>query len=78
MDPPAPVTITTFDLIFLVNTGVLIFPDFWNENIVKGMHGYDGKHQDMKAFYLLNENGKKEDLKVEELHKILNGIRKRR
>ena len=66
------------DLIFLVNTGVLIFPDFWNENIVKGMHGYDGKHQDMKAFYLLNENGKKEDLKVEELHKILNGIRKRR
>ncbi len=42
------------------------------------MHGYDGKHQDMKAFYLLNENGKKEDLKVEELHKILNGIRKRR
>ena len=65
------------DLIFLVNTGVLIFPDFWNDEPVKGMHGYDGQHKDMKAFYLLNKNGKKEDLKVEELHEVLNGIRQR-
>tara|TARA_Y100000310_G_C20655354_1_gene801700 strand:+ start:403 stop:1287 length:885 start_codon:yes stop_codon:yes gene_type:complete len=64
------------DLIFLVNTGVLIFPDFWNEKIVRGMHGYDGQHKDMKAFYLLNKNGSREDLKVEELHEVLNEIRK--
>ena len=37
----------------------LIYPDFWNENIVKGMHGYDGQHEDMKAFYLLDINGSK-------------------
>jgi hypothetical protein len=66
------------DLIFLVNTGVLIFPDFWNDKPVKGMHGYDGKHKDMKAFYLLNKKGLKEDMKVEELHGVLNGIRQRR
>ena len=64
------------DLIFLVNTGVLIFPDFWNGKPVRGMHGYDGQHKDMKAFYLLNKKGKKEDLKVEKLHEILNEIRK--
>ena len=57
---------------------MLIFPDFWNDKIVKGMHGYDGKHPDMKAFYLLNQNGNREDLKVEELYEILNEIRSRR
>ena len=61
-------------LIFLVNTGILIFPNFWNKKLVKAMHGYDGKHEDMKAFYLLNRSGEKKNLKVEELHEILNGI----
>ncbi|MEN9625932.1 MAG: hypothetical protein RL557_260, partial [archaeon] len=36
-------------LIFLANTGVLLFPNFWNKKVVKAMHGYDGKHPDMKA-----------------------------
>lgn len=66
------------DLIFLVNTGVLIFPNFWNNKPVKGMHGYDGKHKDMKAFYLLNKTGEKKNLKAEELHQILNEIRRRK
>ena len=42
------------------------------------MHGYDGKHKDMKAFYLVNNTGEKKNLKAEELHQILNEIRKRR
>jgi hypothetical protein len=66
------------DLIFLANTGVLIFPNFWNEKPVKGMHGYDGKDKEMKAFYLLNQEGENKNLKAEELHKILNEIRKRK
>ncbi|MEK6914113.1 MAG: alkaline phosphatase family protein [Nanoarchaeota archaeon] len=66
------------DLIFLVDTGILIFPNFWNDKPVKGMHGYDGKNKDMKAFYLLNKTGLKKNLKTEELHQILNEIRKRK
>lgn len=66
------------NLIFLANTGVLIYPDFWNEKIVKGMHGYDGQHPEMKAFYLLDMNGSKVNLKARELHEILNGIRQSR
>ena len=27
--------------------------EFWNKKKVKAMHGYDGKHPEMKAFYLL-------------------------
>ena len=65
------------DLIFLANTGVLIFPDFWNDKPVKGMHGYDGQHTEMKAFYLLDMDGSKVNLKAKELHEILNGIRAR-
>jgi hypothetical protein len=45
---------------------------------VKGMHGYDGKDKEMKAFYLLNQEGENKNLKAEELHKILNEIRKRK
>lgn len=57
-------------LIFLANTGILIYPNFWDKKPSKAMHGYDGKHEEMKAFYLLNEKGKKKDLKAEELHEI--------
>lgn len=59
------------DLIFLANTGVLIFPNFWNANPVKAMHGYDGQDKEMKAFYLLNKKGTRKDLRVEELHEVL-------
>lgn len=60
------------ELIFLANTGILILPNFWQgDKKVKAMHGYDGKHKDMKAFYIVRKTGNKRDLKAEELHKIL-------
>ncbi|MEN9625969.1 MAG: hypothetical protein RL557_297, partial [archaeon] len=58
-------------LIFLADTGILIFPNFWNKKPVKAMHGYDGKHPDMKAFYLLKKEGKKKNLHAKELHNEL-------
>lgn len=58
-------------LIFLANAGVLIFPNFWNEKLVKAMHGYDGKDKDMKAFYIIKKNGGRKDLMAEELHEEL-------
>lgn len=59
------------DLIFLVNPGVLISPNYWyGKKIVKGMHGYDGKHKEMNGIYILKKKGKKENLKVRELHEI--------
>jgi hypothetical protein len=60
------------ELIFLTKTGTLILPNFWQgRDKVKAMHGYDGKHKDMKAFYILNKKGKKKNLRAEDLHKIL-------
>ena len=59
------------ELIFLAKTGVLIYPNFWNKTVVKGMHGYDGKHPDMKAFYILKKKGKKKNVSAEELHRVL-------
>ncbi len=76
------------DLIFLANKGVLILPNYWQGNRkVKAMHGYDGKSEDMSAFYIIKSKaddkgkeedkggadkneGKRKDLKAEELHKI--------
>jgi len=61
------------DLIFMANTGVLIYPNFWDGmHPSKAMHGYDGKHKDMKAFYVISKKGKKKNLKVKDLHKVLN------
>jgi hypothetical protein len=60
------------DLIFLVNTGVLIYPNFWDkEGPSKAMHGYDGKHNEMKAIYILKQKGKRKDLKVKQLHRLI-------
>jgi hypothetical protein len=59
------------DFIFLANTGVLIFPNYWQgEASAKAMHGYDGKDKDMKAVYIINKEGNKKNMKVEELNKI--------
>lgn len=59
-------------LIFLATPGVLISPNYWyGKEIIKGMHGYDGKHKDMKAFYLIKKKGKKKNLKIEELNKLV-------
>lgn len=60
------------DFIFLANPGVLIFPNFWDsKEPSKAMHGYDGKHKDMKGIYILNKAGREKNLKVEHLHNIL-------
>ena len=58
-------------LIFMAKTGALIFPNFWEKKPSKAMHGYDGKHKDMKAFYIIRELGYKKDLKVNELYSII-------
>lgn len=59
------------DLIFLAETGVLISPNYWYGNKkIKAMHGYDGKDKEMKALYIIKKDGKKKNLKIEELHKI--------
>ena len=48
------------DLIFLANPGVLISQNYWyEEQIIKGMHGYDGKHKEMNGIYILKRKGKK-------------------
>ena len=63
------------DLIFMANTGVLIHPNFWDgKKPSKAMHGYDGKHKDMKAIYILNKKGERENIKVKELYNILKGM----
>jgi len=59
------------DLIFLANPGVLFFPNFWNIKPVKAMHGYDGRHRELKAFYILKKSGGKKDLTAEELYNEL-------
>lgn len=60
------------DLIFLVNTGVLISPNFWQGNEkAKAMHGYDGKHKDMKGVYILKKQGKQKNIDVKMLHEII-------
>jgi len=59
------------DYIFLANPGVLISPNYWQgKKIIKAMHGYDSKCEDMKAIYILNKEGKKRNINAEELHKI--------
>ena len=59
------------DLIFLANPGILIFQNYWyGKEKIKGMHGYDGKHKEMKGIYILRKNGKRKNLKVKELHEI--------
>lgn len=64
------------DLIFLAKTGVLILPNFWQGNkMVKAMHGYDGKHKDMNAFYVVKKPGKRKDIDVYDLHKIVMEMR---
>ena len=63
------------DLIFMANSGVLIYPNYFNDRVVKGMHGYDGKDKEMRAFYLLDKKGERKDLNVYELHERLMGMK---
>lgn len=58
------------DFIFLANSGVLIYPNFWGKNPPKAMHGYDGKDKEMRAFYIIKKDGEKKNLKVGKLNEI--------
>jgi hypothetical protein len=59
------------DYIFLANPGVLIFPNYWQkEKPVRAMHGYSPECKDMDGIYILKKEGKRKNLKVEELHKL--------
>ena len=64
------------ELIFLAHTGVLLFPNFWSKTIVKAMHGYDGKHPEMKAFYILKKKGGRKDITARQLHVALEAYKK--
>lgn len=57
------------DWIYLANPGVCFLPNYWQTEKCIGMHGYDPKLKDMKAFYIINRKGKKKNLTMEELHK---------
>ena len=59
------------DWIYLANPGVCFFPNYWQTKKCKAMHGYNPKLKDMKAFYILNKNGKKKNLTMRELHEYI-------
>ncbi len=56
------------DFIYLANPGVCFLPNYWQTKECKGMHGYDPKIRDMKAFYIIKKEGKKKDLTMAQLH----------
>ena len=63
-------------LIFVANPGILILPNFWQgHEEVKAMHGYFGKHEEMKGIYILRKNGKRKDINAKDLHQILQEIK---
>ena len=57
------------DYIYLANSGVCFFPNYWQTKECKAMHGYNPKLKDMKAFYMINRKGKKKNLTMGELHR---------
>lgn len=59
------------DYIYLANPGVCFFPNYWQTKECIGMHGYNPKLKEMKAFYILNQVGKNKNLTMEELHKFI-------
>ena len=60
------------NLIFIVKPGILILPNYWQGNqSVRAMHGYYGNNKEINGIYIIKKQGKKKNLKVEELHNIL-------
>jgi len=55
------------DLVFLCDTGYVIFPDFFNKKIPKAMHGYDPKIMGQKGFYLMSIKGKEKNARLIDL-----------
>lgn len=56
------------DYIYLANPGVCFFPNYWQTKPCIGMHGYNPKIKDMKAFYIVKKEGSRKDLTMKELH----------
>jgi len=56
------------DFIYLANPGVCFLPNYWQTKPCRGMHGYNPKIKDMKAFYILKKEDKRKDLTMRELH----------
>lgn len=46
--------------IFLMNSGILLFPNFFNKKIVKGMHGYDLSDKNEETIFFINKKSKKQ------------------
>ncbi len=64
------------ELIFQVNPGILILPNFYQNVADKATHGYDDKSPDEKAFYIFkddkNKSGKlKKNIKMQEIFNII-------
>ena len=54
------------DCIFLANNGTVLFPNFYNYDEVKGMHGYNSLDPSMHGFaIILNNNNEKNDILYE-------------
>jgi len=63
------------ELIFQVNSGVLILPNFYQKKPDKAMHGYDDKLKTERGFYLFldkkNTKKQKKDIKMKEIFDII-------
>jgi predicted AlkP superfamily pyrophosphatase or phosphodiesterase len=57
------------DEIFLVDSGVLILPNFFQDKPIKGVHGYDFSDKNEKTFFITNLETKKE-LQMKDLFSI--------
>ncbi len=60
--------------LFVINPGTIISPNFFQKDLVKGMHGYGSNLGEEKGFYLTNiRGGLKRELSTEKLFKIMLG-----
>jgi predicted AlkP superfamily pyrophosphatase or phosphodiesterase len=59
------------DEIFLVNPGVLIMPNFFQEKPIKGMHGYDLSDKGEWGFFIINKKSKEEGVIIDLFPTIL-------
>lgn len=60
------------DLVFLVNPGVLIYPNFYQKNKpVLAMHGYDPSYPDQFGMYITSLGKGRQDLEMKDMFPIL-------
>jgi predicted AlkP superfamily pyrophosphatase or phosphodiesterase len=63
------------DIIFQVNPGILILPNFYQDKSDKAMHGYSDKCKEEQGFYIYYKKGiknKRKDIKISEIFNIIN------